>query len=93
MLVQWLSKAFFGSEGSINRIVPTPFSMHAVYTPPLPGIAAYAMPATANAATADPAAKSSRLPCHQDLLTAPTLPQQISEHPTPQIVDTQTPAD
>ena len=45
--VQWLIRFDAGSDGSIRRTVPTLFSMHAVYTPLLSGIAAYAIPAAA----------------------------------------------
>ena len=47
--VQWLIRLRGGSDGSISLTVPMFLSMHPVYTLPLSGIVAYAIPpATAN---------------------------------------------
>ena len=54
--VQWLIRFRGGSDGSISLTVPMFFSMQPVYTLPLSGIVAYAIPparANSTAATAN----------------------------------------
>jgi hypothetical protein len=54
-LVQWLLTSVDGNDGSISRIVPTPLSMQAVYTPLPSGIVAYATPPAAARTRSDSA--------------------------------------